>query len=80
MENIQKVETSIENKMIYNGEEVKAEDYQATFETLIQKQTKELPNALVELIKHGRKRNHWIWWACPLAVIGGSEFSPNSAV
>jgi len=40
---------------------------------LIYRQKTQLPFALKELNKYGKKTSHWSWWAFPTEMSGGSE-------
>ena len=47
---------------------------------LISRMVEELPHALSELKRNGRKSSHWAWWAWPTEKEGYSEPPPRTAV
>ena len=47
---------------------------------LISRMVEELPRALSELNRNGRKSSHWAWWAWPTEKEGYSEPPPRTAV
>ena len=52
----------------------------AIADLLIQKMENKLPAALNELVRLGKKKEHWVWWVFPTELKGGGEPPPKTCV